>query len=115
MLAFRLAGDGFPQDAKTALVCLGFAALLVALHPFDARLAVAAPVRALAWVGERSYSLYLTHYPVVMLVAGLVRPHDLARGPGVFLGVAVMVGAALAVATGFFARVERRFLTRRPA
>lgn len=108
--AFRLGGAGFPQDAKTSLVCLGFAALLVGLHPHDGRLAASALGRGLAWVGVRSYALYLTHFPVVMLLAGLLVPRGLARGPLLHVSAAATVAACFLVAVPFHALVERRFL-----
>ncbi|MBL9087399.1 MAG: acyltransferase [Planctomycetia bacterium] len=110
VLAFRVGGDGFPQDAKTSLVCLAFAALLVALFPHDDRLASSPLGRGLAWVGERSYSLYLTHFPVVMLVAGLVVPRALAHGPLLYASAAATVAACFLVALPFHTLVERRFL-----
>lgn len=116
VLAFRVAGDGFPQDAKTSLVCLAFAALLVALFPHDDRLASSPLGRGLAFVGERSYSLYLTHFPVVMLVAGLLLPRALAHGPLVYASAVATVAACFLVALPFHTLVERRFLAApRPA
>jgi peptidoglycan/LPS O-acetylase OafA/YrhL len=73
------------------------------------------PVAAgLAAVGAMSYSLYLTHLPLVRLLS----PHVFA-GESLaawLLRLAVFVPACLAVAAAFFWLVERHFLTaRRPA
>jgi peptidoglycan/LPS O-acetylase OafA/YrhL len=68
----------------------------------------------LVTLGERSYSLYLVHAPVLALVAALFvgLPARLAY-PLVFL---VGVPACIAAAALFFGGIERRFLnSRRPA
>lgn len=110
--AFPLGGAGSPQDAKAGFVCLGFAGLLVALHPLDAALARRGPVRALAAVGERSYSVYLTHLPVVLAVAGVAEAAGAGAGLAAWGVVLAAVAAAAAVACAFHAGVERRFLPR---
>ena len=116
VVAFRVGGAGFPQDAKASIVCLAFAASLVALFPHDDRLASSPLGRGLAWVGVRSYALYLTHFPVVMLLAGLLLPRALAHGPLVYASAAATVAACFLVAVPFHALVERRFLSpARPA
>jgi peptidoglycan/LPS O-acetylase OafA/YrhL len=54
------------------------------------------------WVGKRSFSLYLTHEPVLVALALLLGGH-----PGVAVMLVVGIPAALLVAAGFYVAVER--------
>lgn len=54
-------------------------AILAAIQPGSA-LARTLDSRPLAWIGERSYGLYLWHWPVVLLTAATAA--DLAHSPG---------------------------------
>src|SRR5262245_19653695 len=65
----------------------------------------------LAGVGVMSYSLYLTHVPLVRLLVSWLPAEGLAAG---LLRMAVVVPACLLFATAFFWLVERHFL-KRPA
>lgn len=73
------------------------------------RVLVARPVQ---WVGERSYSLYLFHYGVVVLVA-----RELAHGRSLALDALVVTAVAtplsLALAWAGHTLVERPFMRRR--
>src|SRR2546423_12913707 len=51
-------------------------------------------IAPLRWIGERSYGIYLWHWPIILLVAGVnARP-----SPGVVVGEAAIVVAAAALA-----------------
>ncbi len=113
VLAFRAAGQGFPQDAKRSLFAAGVAVVLAASHPFDAHLSRSAPVRALSWVGRRSYSLYLVHFPLVATILPVAVARGWTRGAGAWAWALVASAVALAAATAFHALVERRFVGRR--
>lgn len=68
------------------------------------------PAAALEWVGERSYSLYLVHLPIMVLAfqVAAVSRHALHASATVTLlaGVAMTVTVALAVAAALYRLVE---------
>jgi len=100
------------QDAKNAVFCAVVALALLALHRFDARLARTAPARALAWVGTRSYAIYLLHLPLVRTFATWFGRQGLSKGLALYATTAAGVAAALALSNAFHHLVERRFLSR---
>jgi peptidoglycan/LPS O-acetylase OafA/YrhL len=111
----RLAGQMFPLHLPSAwLVGAGaFVLLNCWLRAEAAGRPAGAAVRRLARVGVMSYSLYLTHLPVVhALEAGFralgVEPDIL----GGLLRYAVCVPVCLGVGWAFFHLVERHFLNR---
>jgi peptidoglycan/LPS O-acetylase OafA/YrhL len=65
-------------------------------------------------LGRFSYSLYLTHLPVVALVYLALRRLELAPEIQMLAMIAVSVPASLGAAYAFYAAFERRFVTRRP-
>jgi peptidoglycan/LPS O-acetylase OafA/YrhL len=77
--------------------CLG---LLLPLLSSSARRLLESP--AAQWVGIRSYSLYLVHYPVLIVVA-----FALGGAPSTLLLAVVAVPLSLAVTDAFFRVVER--------
>jgi peptidoglycan/LPS O-acetylase OafA/YrhL len=70
--------------------------------------------RPMAELGRFSYSLYLTHLPIVALVHLAVRRMSLAPATQMLVMIALSVPASLLAAYGFFLAFERRFLNRRP-
>jgi peptidoglycan/LPS O-acetylase OafA/YrhL len=61
-------------------------------------------VAPLRWIGERSYGIYLWHWPIILLVAGVnARP-----SPGVVVGEAAIVLAAAALSYRFVEEPIRR-------
>lgn len=67
--------------------------------------------RPLVELGHFSYSLYLTHLPVVALAYFMLHEHF--TGPALVLSLlATSLVASLAVAYGFFIVIERRFIRR---
>ena len=65
----------------------------------------------LAGVGVVSYSLYLTHAPIIHLLERIFAPGH--SGPAILFRYAVYPPVCLAFAFGFFYLVERHFLNRR--
>ena len=88
-----------------------FSGLLLLLHRWDQPLASSWLVRSFGWLGQRSYSLYLVHWPLVKVIS---HQFDLwgLRSPRFTVGVIIPLGVLASVATAFvFHRlVERRFL-----
>jgi len=69
--------------------------------------------RAVAWfagVGLFSYSLYLTHYPVIRLVDVALQGVLGSTIPATLLRIGLYVPLCLAVSYGFFKLIESRFL-----
>jgi peptidoglycan/LPS O-acetylase OafA/YrhL len=65
-------------------------------------------------LGRFSYSLYLTHLPVVALTYLLLRRVALAPPYQMLAMIALSVPASLLAAYGFYLAFERRFVNRRP-
>ncbi len=102
----------FAQSVPAQLTAAFAAAFVIGLlEPLDARMSKWRLLLPLRWCGERCYSLYLLHGPVVYLLThlavavGLTRPtHTLC------VTTPVCVAAALATGWAFHRWVERRFL-----
>lgn len=71
--------------------------------------------RLLVRLGHFSYSLYLTHLPIVALCYWALRPPALSGGLHMAAMIAFSVPASLAVGYAFFLIFERRFVGRPPA
>src|SRR5262249_18780944 len=93
--AFATVGGAFIPLLSDPLFGASFFVLLNAIVAREAagRLVVNLPVRALAWVGVCSYSLYLTHY----LVMGFAKQIGLRLGLGVPGVVVLRIALPLAV------------------
>lgn len=107
-------GVGHPPAGLGWCFGLGFAALLFVLYPRDERLSRLAPLRFLAWVGVFSYSLYLTHIPVLGVL------NQVGRRLGVsaswfWVQELGAVAACIAFARLFFPLCERPFVGNLPA
>jgi peptidoglycan/LPS O-acetylase OafA/YrhL len=100
------------RDHSFGLVAgLAFALLLVALRPWDQRLARARLLRPLAWCGGMCYSLYLVHWPVTKLVTLSLALHGVnGVWPTLLVSLPLATAASVAVAWAFHRLVERRFL-----
>jgi peptidoglycan/LPS O-acetylase OafA/YrhL len=98
----RLPGIDIWQDLPAAA---GFAAIVLAVAATDR-----SPVldsTPLAWIGERSYALYLWHYPVILLFA---ERHLLPRST--VAASVLVIGVSLGAAAFSWRFVERPILER---
>lgn len=105
VLALLPAGDGvatFP-GVLLAASALTAVAILSAAVP-GSRLGSALDVAPLRWVGDRSYGIYLWHWPLLVLALAWV------RGTGPEAGVPVGVGLGVLVATLGAAELSYRFV-----
>lgn len=108
---FVVAVDDFePFAYRGGLAAVGVASaalVVVAVHPTSlvGRLLGLPPLR---WVGERSYGLYLWHWPVI----AVTRQWEATWAPSSLL--ALRVGASVAAAALSYRLVERRFHRTRP-
>jgi peptidoglycan/LPS O-acetylase OafA/YrhL len=83
-----------------------FTVLIAAVAHRATGIGQALGVAPLRWIGERSYGIYLWHWPIILLVAGVnARPN-----PGVVVGEAAIVVAAAALSYRF---IEQPIRTRR--
>lgn len=107
-MSFLAAGSVGSYAGTARVSALGFAWLLVLLQPWENRLAAAAPVRWLGWIGLFSFSLYLVHVPVLTRILNLGRRFVAAEAP--LFALVWLAGVAAAVAAGrfFYVAVERR-------
>jgi peptidoglycan/LPS O-acetylase OafA/YrhL len=81
-----------------------FVVLIAAVAHPGTGLGQALGVAPLRWIGERSYGMYLWHWPIVVLVAGVNgRP-----SPGVVVGEAALVVAAAALSFRYVEEPIRR-------
>ncbi|MBU3694837.1 MAG: acyltransferase [Rhodocyclaceae bacterium] len=71
----------------------------------DVLVRLAAPLR---WLGERSYALFLVHFPVLMLVNTLLGEATVLAAAPPLLGFALSMALAVVVAAVFHAAVELR-------
>lgn len=96
------------------LVACTFALFVGWLRRYDAVLMRATLFRPLFWCGQRSYSIYLTHYPLVVALACGMHLAGL-NTPTLWLLVILptCVAAALAGGWAFHLLVERHFLNGR--
>lgn len=104
LAAFLHVRGGALQLATAA----GFAALLLLLAPCDRSLAESRLLRPLAWVGTMSYSLYLTHVPIISPLRNLVGRGMPSSPVALFLLGLTCAGVAIAFAWQFYRQVERR-------
>lgn len=105
-----LLGDS-PTLVQEGFVAFGFAALLVAIQPFDKAWAASRPLQPIFWCGVRCYSIYLVHWPVVKAVSHVC--HELGvRGlwPTLLVSLPACIIATLLVGDAFYRHIERRFL-----
>lgn len=88
------------------------AGLLVLLQRLQERLFDAGPLAWLAGLGTISYSFYLLHQPVILLLSGWGHRLGLGLIPLFVVALATSGTLTVAVATAFYRWVERPFLVR---
>lgn len=64
--------------------------------------------RAFAWLGQMSYSLFLVHFPVCLVVNAVFQQFVPASPPAHLLGVILAWAASITAGWGFHVHVERR-------
>jgi peptidoglycan/LPS O-acetylase OafA/YrhL len=93
------------------LAASAFAILLIYLHRWDTRIVKQSLLRPIAWLGKISYSVFLTHYPIVVLIACLLAMAGVRSDAMVFLvTVPICLTVSLPIAWLFHLAVERHFL-----
>jgi peptidoglycan/LPS O-acetylase OafA/YrhL len=99
-----------PLGSSDFLVAIGFTVLAAGLVSLTGRREWPRPVAACASaVSEFSYSLYVVHFPIVVLIgATCYRDHQMPPGPLALLHYAGWLVVLLAVAAGFWWTFERR-------
>ena len=105
-----MAGFGLYYDDRSTAAAACFGLMLVFMHRWDGqagRLACLEPLRA---CGRRSFSIYLIHLPVVMILNAALFDLGLSSFPARLLVIVpVATLASLAAGWGFFHAVEKRF------
>lgn len=93
-----------------AVACL-FAGALIVMRRWDKRIASHWFAVPFTWCGQRSYSIYLTHYPLVVVVSSILALGGLSSELAVAtVVVPVCILLSLPVACLFYWTVEKRFL-----
>jgi len=86
--------------------------LLVLAATQDGRIHRFLSWRPLVWVGTFSYSLYLTHEPLLSMAAALILPHHLSTAGLLFCEIIVMPLLLVGFGYLFFLVAEKPFLRR---
>lgn len=102
-----------PTPGMQAATAIIFCLLLLAMHPFDDRIARFRPVRLLSSVGVYSYSLYLSHWLTMGPVAQMFKRLHLIFAGSYWMSALGQVAVALLVAKLFYLVAERPFVTGR--
>jgi peptidoglycan/LPS O-acetylase OafA/YrhL len=106
-----LAGYGVATDDLDMTIASGFGLLLIALHRLDDPARWPGWLRALQGCGQRSYSVYLVHLPVVVVLSMvLIRLGLTGFWARVLVVIPLASIAGAAAGWPFFAWVESRFL-----
>ena len=99
------------NQPQFAVASFSFALLLIGIHDFDSRLASASWLWPFHRCGALCYSLYLVHWPiVVLLVRGFYAAGFRDLRSTLLVTAPVCMAISLGVAWAFHVAVERRFL-----
>jgi peptidoglycan/LPS O-acetylase OafA/YrhL len=108
---FGAIDEGDKHLDEYLFVSCSFAFLLLALRPWDTNLNQARLLGPLRWCGQRSYSIYLTHYPVVVALSCFLGQVGYQTPEQWFLvTLPLCVAVSLLLGWIFFILVERYFL-----
>ncbi len=103
-----------PQVIQDTLWALAFGGVVAALLAWQQRGGSLRPLERIAFLGDMSYTLYVTHYPIIIFLAGWY-VHQFGERPitteWVFIGTAICMLVAWAAHYG----VEKPFTQPRPA
>jgi peptidoglycan/LPS O-acetylase OafA/YrhL len=90
-----------------------FAIALVYLKPWDTQISKHRLVQPLNWCGKISYSIYLAHFPLVILVSSLLALLGVTNdGWVVLLVLPLCVALSLPLGWTFYMLVERHFINK---
>ncbi len=96
-------------------VAFAFAALILVLKRWDARIVSSPAARPFAACGTMCYSLYLVHQPPVRAIAAAAERLGLRSDAAtLFVTVPICLTVSLLLGAAFHRLVERRFLNRAP-
>jgi peptidoglycan/LPS O-acetylase OafA/YrhL len=110
----RLLEPRVNEPNQSYFVAFGFALAVIALRNSDARLLLAWFAPPLKFCGERCYSLYLVHWPVVTVVGWAFNQIGFRNPIAIFLlGLSSCLLVTVTLAWAFHWLVERRFLNSR--
>ena len=100
-----------PSDVSAILWALGFCGLMAACFWWQGRGRNLGLLTRLKWVGEMSYTLYVTHFPIILFLAGwLLHVKHEAAPPRTEIYVLPAVAIAFSFAWLAHFVVERPFL-----
>lgn len=88
-------------------------ALLLGFAQRSSRLENWPESRTLAFLGTISYSIFLVHFPVLLLANGLYAQSGAASAPAAALALTLAVGTSIAAATLFYRWIESTAASRR--
>src|SRR5699024_1915739 len=98
MLMWRVDGEGaFAYRVGLVLASLATAAIIAALPGPDSPLTRVLETRPLAWIGQRSYGIYMWHWPALLIVGALL-PAATADSAGWWAGKGVAVALTIGLA-----------------
>jgi peptidoglycan/LPS O-acetylase OafA/YrhL len=102
-----------PQTIQDVLWAAAFAGVIAALLAWQRRGGSLRPLERIGVLGDMSYTLYVTHYPIIIFLAGWY-VHQFGTRP--ITTEWVFLGTVLCLLVGWAAHylVERPFLGRRP-
>jgi peptidoglycan/LPS O-acetylase OafA/YrhL len=117
MIAVTIAVWAWQQDPQVTIGLLLFAALILSLTDPQDRLSRILSLRALIYLGEISYSIYMVHWPVRIIIR-----HGLAMlgllnmmPPSVLVSCYILVTLAVAAGSYHYVELPGRTLLRRAA
>jgi peptidoglycan/LPS O-acetylase OafA/YrhL len=113
---FALLALAIVTELTSTIATAACGLVLIALRSWDLQIANLPCLEPLRACGKRSYSLYLIHVPVCLLVGASFRTLGMHSFWGLALCAApAMIAASIAASWVFYHMVERHFVHERPA